>query len=170
MSALNLNIKLNPKFLLIGLLIAVGVGGYVVKMKDARAAVGATGLTGKYSCISNRNFAPMMTYMQNSATIGANFLTIMDFDAHTMNSIVFTNSNWNQGSVTATTMTATGTFTEATGPIAGSYKLSGTVTAIDNTTSPLAANILLANSGNTYFYSVDASANKSPESGVCQKQ
>jgi hypothetical protein len=166
---MNFNIRLNPKLLLVGLLIAAGVGGYVVKMKDARAAVGVSGLTGKYSCISNRNFAPVMTYFQNG-TAGANDLTIFDFDTHTLNTVYFANGNWNTGSVNSSTVTGTGTFTESTGPITGSYKGTTSVTYSDNSTSTGGVNFLLSNSGNTIFFSVDAAYNKAPATGVCQKQ
>jgi hypothetical protein len=170
MNLMNSGIKFNPKLLLVSLLVAAGVSTYVVKIKEAKAAVGLTGLTGKYSCVGNRNFAPMMTYMQNSTGVGANFLWLLDFDAHTHNGVIFTNSNWNQGTVNATTMTATGTFTETAGPISGTYRINSSLTVNDNTTTTNVANIVISNSGNTFFYSTDAGSNKSPETGVCQKQ
>ena len=169
MNLMNSGIKFNPKLLLVGLLVAAGVSTYVVKIKEAKAAVGVTGLTGKYSCVGNRNFAPVNGYMQNSSSVGANFLTIVDFDAHTTSALVMTNSNWGQGSVTAATVTATGSFTEAAGAISGSYQLTETITA-GGSTFTNKDNIILANSGNTFFYSVDGSSDVSPETGVCQKQ
>jgi hypothetical protein len=166
---MNFNIKLNPKLLLVGLLIAAGVSTYVVKMKDARATVAVSGLTGKYSCVGNRNFAPTIAYLQSSTDVGANFLTILNFDARTTSTIAFLNSNWNQGSVSATTFTADGTFTEAIGPIPGSYQLTQTM-RVSGTDFIFKVNILPSNSGNTLFYSASASTDLTPETGVCQKQ
>ena len=156
--------------ILAGLLVASGIMTYGFNTHIAKAAVGVTGLTGKYSCVGNRNFAPMMANLQNSSTVGANFLTILDFDAHTESGIIFTNSNWNQSSVTSSTFTYTGTFTETAGPISGSYKITTSISFSNGSTGTSSTNILLANSGNTFFYSTDAASNISPETGVCQKQ
>jgi hypothetical protein len=172
---MNFNIKLNPKLLLVGLLIAAGVGGYIVKIKDAKAAVGVSGLTGKYSCMTNRNFPPSNTYLTGagSNTVGANTLGIFDFDAHTLNLIIYYNSAWNTQSTTAGVSTGTGSFTEATGPITGSYTLTNRITfAVDGSVGTVAINMVPSNSGNTLFLSISPTTGngQTPETGVCQKQ
>jgi hypothetical protein len=169
MSTINLNIKLNTKLLLIGLLIAAGVSTYAVKMKDAKAAVGISGLTGKYSCMGNRNFAPVMASIVNANTVAANFLVIIDFDAGTTSGIVFANSAWNTAQVTSSSLIGTGTFTVVAGPITGSYQAIETAT-INGSTVTSRINMIPSNSGNTLFYSGDSSTTTRPETGVCQKQ
>lgn len=167
--------KFSPKLLLVGLLIAAGISAYVVKIKEAKAAVGASGLTGKYSCMTNRNFPPSFTRLTGagSNTVGANTLGIFDFDAHTVNLIVYYNSNWNTSSTTAGVTTGTGTFSEAAGPITGSYTLTNSIAfAVDGSTNTVAMNIVPSNSGNTFFLSLSPTTGngQTPETGVCQKQ
>jgi hypothetical protein len=167
--------KFNPKLLLVGLLIAAGVSTYVVKIKEAKAAVGASGLTGKYSCMTNRNFSPNVVYLTgtSSDTVGANTLGILDFDAHTSNLIIYYNDNWNTSTAAAGVTTGTGTFSEAAGPITGSYTLTQSITfAGDSSASTVAMNIVPSNSGNTFFLSLKPTSGngQTPETGVCQKQ
>ena len=170
MTQFKLTNKINSKMLLVALLVAAGISTYTIKIKDAKAAVGVSGLTGKYSCLSNRNFLPAAAWLVGGATTGANALAILDFDAHTSNILVFTNSNWGQSSVTSSTITATSTFTEVAGPISGSFQTVETYTPSSGPTFTSKTNFVVANSGNTLFFSTDASANKTPETGVCQKQ
>jgi len=175
MNLINSGIKFNPKLLLVGLLVAAGVSTYVVKIKEVKAAVGASGLTGKYSCMTNRNFSPSFTYLTgaNSNTVGANSLAILDFDAHTTNLIIYTNSAWNTQNTTAAVGTGTGTFSEASGPITGSYTLNHSVTfSTGGGANTVAMNIVPSNSGNTFFLSLSPTTGngQTPETGVCQKQ
>lgn len=168
MNLMNSGIKFNPKLLLVGLLVAAGVSTYVVKIKEAKAA-GVSGLSGTYSCMTNRNFAPMMTYMQGSTGVGANTLATFNFDTGGVEIAVYTNSAWGTSNPTAQVGSTTGTFTQATGPITGSYTLSATVTGNSN---PIKMNVLPSNAGNTLFVSMTPSTGNggTPETGVCQKQ
>ena len=175
MTQLKLANKISAKLLLAGLLVAAGISTYTIKIKDAKAAVGVSGLTGKYSCMTNKNFPPSFTYLTgvNSNVVGANTLGIFDFDAHTTNLIIYTNSNWNTQTVSASTATATGTFSEAAGPITGSYTLTHSVTfSVGGGVNTVAMNMIPSNSGNTLFISLTPTTGngQTPETGVCQKQ
>ena len=60
----------------LGLLAASGIMTYGFKTHIAKAAVGVTGLTGKYGCMTNRNFPPTTAWLNGNNNTGANFLYI----------------------------------------------------------------------------------------------
>jgi hypothetical protein len=169
------NFKFTSKIVLAGLLIAVGISTYVVKIKEAKAA-GISGLTGTYSCMSNRNFAPFMNSMQNSDRVGSNFLMTLNFDNSNAALIAALQSAWNSSTAqpTTTVVSATGTFIQTAGLIPGSFGVTATFTS-SGASGIRAFNVLPANSGNTLFISNamvtgGADSGIEPETGVCQKQ
>jgi len=132
------------------------------------SAAGVSGLTGKYSCLTNRNFAPAVAYDQGSSSTGANFMFTLDFDTQTAGMLIFLNSGWNTGSLSAKVVSGSGvSFTQSNGPVTGFYVV--TVT-FPNGGGSKSWNILPANSGNTLFLSNTGNEAPEPETGICQKQ
>lgn len=151
--------------ILAALFIASGIMTYGFKTHIAKAAVGVTGLTGKYGCMTNRNFPPTTEWLTGNSNTGANFLYILDFDAGTGVAAIFLNNNWGlKNNVTSSVVAASGAFTQANGPAAGIYTI--------NFTDGQSYNLVPVNSGNTLFLSAASTVNygTTPETGICQKQ
>ena len=159
-----LNAHVNAK-IAAGLIAVAAAGGVGMKVKESHATT--TALTGQCGMLFSSSFAGMDAKLANggSVTVGTNFLVLMDFTAGTLDMQKVNIQNYgNTATATAAAQHATLTFTQAAGPVAGSYQL----TLNDGSSSIV--NILPVNSGNTFLVQYVGSGGGSvPGNGVCQK-
>lgn len=171
----DLVIKIDLKALKIGLVIAL-LG--IVSVKTVGVVKAASGLTGQYGCITNKNFSGFTSWAtwkeaQSTTSItGNNYMMYLDFDAGTMKMSVVGATKWGDSGVSGA---------ERVG-IAGSLAASPT-TGMTNTFTATATigyagstyvskyYLMPVNSGNTLLLQegMGASASGEPNTGVCNK-
>jgi hypothetical protein len=138
-------------------------------------AANIAGLTGSYVCMTNRNFAPFAASIVGASGKSSNALFNINFDTGQMSGIVSVTDNWGQTSPkpVQSNITISGTFNLSAGLISSSYLITNTFTASgSNSAVTNSANFMVANSGNTLFFSLVPNPNSAaePETGICQKQ
>jgi hypothetical protein len=171
----DLIIKIDLKALKIGLVIAL-LG--IVSVKTVGVVKAASGLTGQYGCITNKNFSGFTSWAtwkegQSTTSItGNNYLMYFDFDTGTLKMSVVGATKWGDSGVSG----------------AERVGLAGSLTASPSSgmTNTFTATATMGNSGTTYvskFYlmsvnagntlllqeGMGASGSGEPNTGVCNK-
>lgn len=151
------------------------VGSYFAfthNIKSANATANASGLTGQYGCMLNRNGSGYAALWQGHNGIGTNVIMYLDYSTNTGKGMTTYTDNFGTTSVQTGTTTFTTSFTEAAVPEVNSvYKFTHTITNADNSSGGTGTFIgILTNSSNTILLSQTENAQaKATWSGVCQK-
>jgi hypothetical protein len=139
---------------------------------DAAFASNIAGLTGSYTCVSNKNLAGFNVYELTAGTVGVNSLSTMNFDAGTLTGLINLVSNFGTSNVSTATSTLSASLTVGPGIFSGNYAINLSNLLVGG--SPASAPgfyMTPANSNNTLFItSIPATTGGVPETGVCQKQ
>jgi len=167
-------LKYDLRFLVMGLIVAI-LGFVGVKtIVNARAA---TGLSGQYGCITNKNFSG---FSQNRTweagqsttdTTGNNYLLYFDFDASTSSINVVGATKWGSSGVQGSEVGGDGLpMSVAAGPIKNSYIATTTIT-VNGITYVTKYNLMPVNSSNTLLLQESTKGNSfgEPNTGMCNK-
>jgi hypothetical protein len=158
MAQFNLQVNFNPK-VVVAALVAIGAIALVQKIPETKAQT-SSALTGKYGCIMNTNPVPYLTQRTNTDAF-INQISVMDFDARTINASISNVVNFNTTRVVNQNDEVSSAFTISSGPLSGAFTiapaLGGSYIAI------------AVNSGNTILIKSREEGNQIPETGVCQK-
>ena len=151
------------------------VGSYFAfthDVKTVNAASNASGLTGQYGCMLNRNGSGYAVLWEGHDGIGTNVLLSLDFSSNTGKGMTTFTDDYGTLNVKTGTTTVSTTFTELAAPeVPNVYKWTHTITNADNSSGGTGTFIgILTNSGNTILMSqTEANNSKATWSGVCQK-
>ena len=139
-------------------------------------AANIAGLTGKYTCLTNVNFAPFSSF-NIGTTNHSNNLSVINFDTMESTGISSVTINWGKSSPAPiqSNVVFNSTFSIDTGLIPGSYLITSNIVFVVSGTTytqTYQLNMIPANLGNTLFSSQVPNANNpvAPETGICQKQ
>jgi hypothetical protein len=158
-----LNARVNAKIAagLIAIAAAAGVG---MKVKESHATV--SNLTGSCGMIFSKNMSGFDTYNNTQTNTYGGAMMMVNFDTGTITSSSVNISNYGQSTVLASQNAVTTTsFTQAAGPLAGSYVIT------INSTPVTTVNLLAVNSGNTFLVQFigNGIVGTAPATGICQK-
>lgn len=151
------------------------VGSYFAfthDVKTANATANASGLTGQYGCMLNRNGSGYAALWQGNDGIGTSAILYLDYSTNTGKGMTTFTDNYGTSSVQTGTGTFTTSFTEtAVTEVNNVYKFTHTITNADGSSGGTGTFIgILTNSGNTILLSQTENAQpKATWSGVCQK-
>jgi hypothetical protein len=136
-------------------------------MNTVQAATTASGLTGQYSCLLNRQLVPYVSSLTGGSSIGVTIIANIDYSKNSAAFGVFMADNFGKANAAGTLFNTAGTFTEIKySPVPNAYKL--IVSIADGSTVDLM--IMPVNAGNSLLVSTgEREAAKAPWSGVCQK-
>lgn len=121
-------------------------------------------LTGKCGMLLSRNFFGFEAAQYNQSGQVPNTLAYFDFDNGTGQMLNATISNFGLNSATAAAAKSvqSGKFSQAAGPVTGSYTLT-----LDN---GVTLNVMPVNAGNSFLIQIPGNGTQmSPATGVCQK-
>lgn len=157
-----LNARVNAK-IVAGFIAIAAVGVVGLKIKETHASV--SNLTGSCGMLFYKNMSGFDAYNATQTNTYGGSMIVVNFDAGTYSSSSVNIANYGQSNPVATqSAVASGTFTQATGPLTGSYTLTL------NTTPATTINLLAVNSGNTFLVQfIPSTAGSTPATGVCQK-
>jgi|LakMenEpi03Aug12_release.lakeMendotaPanAssembly.Ray.scaffolds.fasta_scaffold410747_2 hypothetical protein len=158
MAQLNLQINFNPK-VVVAALLAIGAIALVPKIPETKAQA-SSAITGKYGCIMNTNPLPYLTQKTNTYAF-INQISMMDFDARTINSSISNALAFNTAGTTNQNDEVSGAFTIASGPFSGAFTISPALGG--------SYIVVPVNSANTLLIKSREEGNQIPETGVCQK-
>jgi len=167
-SELRLDRKVVAAFILV-------VGSYLAFTHNERQAIAATnasGLTGQYGCMMNRNGSGYATLWQGQNGISTGLIIYLDYSNNTAKGLLTMANDYNLSSVTTSTEKISTTFIEEeVGGVTKTYKTVHTVTNSDGSPGGVATFIgITVNSGNTILMTqVEEQRAKATWSGVCQK-
>ena len=171
----DLVIKIDLKALKIGLVIAL-LG--IASVKTVGVVKAASGLTGQYGCITNKNYSGFTSYStwqegdSTTSIVGSNYLMYLDFDAGTMKMSVVGATKWGARDVKATEIVG-GSGSLATSSTTGMTNTFTATTSIVHagTTWVSKYYLMSVNSGNTLLLTEGMGLNGSgsPNTGVCNK-
>jgi len=171
----DLVIKIDLKALKIGLVIAL-LG--IASVKTVGVVKAASGLTGQYGCITNKNFSgftTMATWRDGDSTtsiVASNYMLYLDFDAGTMKFSAVGATKWGVSGVSGTEIVG-GSGSLAASPTTGMTNTFTASTSIVHAGVTWASKYYLmsVNSGNTLLLTEGMGLNGSgsPNTGVCNK-
>lgn len=168
-------LKIDLRALTIGLVVASLA---VVSVKSILPLRAATGISGQYGCITNKNFGGFTvksTWRPGDSTTsmtGNNYLLYFDFDAATFNISVVGATKWGDaGAQGAEIVGGSGTLSVSTTP-----RMPNTITVTasntyNGTTYVSKYYLMAVNSNNTLLLieGMGASASGEPNTGMCNK-
>jgi len=171
----DLVIKIDLKALKIGLVLALLT---IVGVKTMGVVKAASGITGQYGCITNKNFSgftTMATWREGDSTssiVGSNYMMYLDFDAGTMKISIVGATKWGVSGVSGVDIVG-GSGSLAVAPTTGMTNTFTATTSIVNagTTWVSKYYLMSVNSGNTLLLQEGMGLNGSgqPNTGVCNK-
>jgi hypothetical protein len=168
----NENVKslLSLSLLIVSILIVWHAG-----FRGVNASTSASGLTGKYGCMYNRNvngFQGLYRSFDSTKSVALVATAIINYDSKTISTLSGEVSNWDGLNPEAQNFTSSGSFSEsAVSNHSGAYEMAVTLTdPVRNKTGTMKFITIPVNSGNTILVTeIGTNTSSAPWTGVCQK-